>query len=259
MKFSVLASGSKGNLTYIESKYAKIIIDAGISYREATKRALQLNINLDDIDAIVITHEHRDHIGFLPSFLKRTQATLYINKDSLLNMNGGILERLDGYKVKFIEADKPFKIKDLTIVPLLLSHDSINCFGFHIINEHLRLTYITDTGFLPVKYFDHLADSHAIIIESNHDIELLHESNRPIELKRRILSAQGHMSNRICSQIIKAIISPKIKYIVLAHLSEEVNTSELALGCVYSMIEPIYYEKILVAKQHEALQLLSLE
>ncbi|NLM32650.1 MAG: MBL fold metallo-hydrolase [Acholeplasmataceae bacterium] len=259
MKFCVLASGSKGNLTYIETNNTKILIDAGISYQEAKRRAQSKNIDFDEIQAIFITHEHYDHVAYLPTFLKRTQATLYINKKSLIKMNGQILEKLNGHKVRFLEADQSITINDIEITPLLLSHDSANCFGFHFVSPTHKLTYVVDTGFVPLKYFELLSKSDAFIIESNHDIEMLHESNRPIELKRRILSSSGHMSNRICSQIIKAVINSKNQYVVLAHLSEEVNTEEIALQTLFSMVALPKNTKILVAKQYEPLDLIILE
>lgn len=258
MKFCILASGSRGNMTYIETKDSKILIDAGISFLEASRRAKEKNIDLSQIDAIVITHEHRDHIGFLPTFLKKTNAVLYISKKSLAYMNGNILSKLNGYRVIYLEEEKSYKIKSFKIFPLLLSHDSVNCFGFLIEGNQKKLFYATDTGFLPVKYFDYLKTSDAIIIESNHDIELLNQSSRPRILKDRILSARGHMSNYICAQILKSVVNEVNKYIVLAHLSEECNNESLALETIYSLLDKEYHDRVMIAKQHESLEIICL-
>ena len=127
MKYQVLASGSKGNLTYIEAGGAKVLVDAGISFKQAV---LRCNIKFSDIDAIIITHEHADHVKHLDMFLKKTKATLYINKNSLdevIKKNGLNVKDKD---IKLIEANEKYKIKDLIFMPLILSHDVANCFGF---------------------------------------------------------------------------------------------------------------------------------
>lgn len=258
MRFCVLASGSRGNMTYIENQGTKILIDAGISFLEASRRAQQQEIDLSTIDAIFITHEHRDHIGFLPTLLKKTQAVLYISQQSLAYITPSILSKLDGYKVVYLEEGVTYKLNGFKILPILLSHDSVNCFGFIIEANNKRLFYATDTGFLPIKYFDYLKKSDAIIIESNHDIELLNQCDRPRELKNRILSARGHMSNYICAQILKSVVNEYNRFIILAHLSEECNSEEIALETIYSLLDRDYHNRILLASQSIALKVIEL-
>jgi phosphoribosyl 1,2-cyclic phosphodiesterase len=250
MKFCVLASGSKGNMTYIESSSSKILIDAGISYKEASLRS---NIDFTNLDAILITHEHSDHICGLITMAKKTNAPIYVHEDTYNVIKSRYKEKLVGLKVSIIEANKKYQIKDLRFLTLRLSHDSACCLGFIFVDDKNSLGYITDTGFLPIPYIDLLKKVDALIIEANHDVEMLHNSNRPWMLKERILSIEGHMSNYISGQIIKTVLSAhKLKMLVLAHLSEECNTEEIAIDTILSTIEGDYLPKIMVAHQHQA-------
>lgn len=250
MKFCVIASGSKGNMTYIETKDTKILVDVGISYKEAN---LRTNIDFNCLDAILITHEHTDHIYGLITMARKSGAIIYVQEDTYESLKRKYKEKLIGLKVSIIDANKKYQIKDITFLTLRLSHDAVNCLGFIFVNEKSSLAYITDTGFLPIPYIDLLKKVDALIIEANHDVEMLHNSNRPWMLKERILSIEGHMSNYISGQIIKTVLSAhKLKMLVLAHLSEECNTEEIAIDTILSTIEGDYLPKIMVAHQHQA-------
>lgn len=252
MKFCTIASGSKGNMLYIETKNAKVLLDIGISLREATKRVEDKDINFNDIDAIIISHEHSDHVRFLPTFVKRTNAIVYINEASFNNISYSIKSKLDNINVKFIEENKKYKIKDLEIYTLKLSHDSINNFGFIFVEGNSRLAYFTDTGFLPLKYVEIIKDVDALIIECNHDITMLMESSRPANLKQRILSQNGHMSNQICLQILLSVLNERHKIVLLAHLSEDCNSYDLVERDVIAEAKKICNTPIEIAMQYEA-------
>lgn len=252
MKFCTISSGSKGNMVYIETETTKVILDVGISFREANIRIQEKDINFEDIDAIIISHEHSDHVRFLGTFLKKTKAVLYINELSFNNLSYTVKSTLDNIKVKFIEENKIYKIKDLEILTLKLSHDSANIFGFIFIEGNKRLAYITDTGFLPLQYINILKDIDALIIECNHDITMLMESNRSLDLKHRILSPKGHMSNHICLQILLSILNERHKIVMLAHLSEDCNSIELVESDVINEAKKICNTKIEIASQWEA-------
>ncbi len=140
---------------------------------------------------------------------------------------------------------------------LKLSHDTSSCYGFIFAHQKRSLAYITDTGFLPLPYIELLKKVDHLIIESNHDIVMLNESDRTWALKQRILSVRGHMSNYICAQIINTVVQEKrLKTVILAHLSEECNTEELAVDTVLAAIKGDYVPEIKVAKQYEALELI---
>lgn len=254
MKFCVIASGSKGNMTYVETHQVRILIDAGISFLEAKKR---VDVDLNQLDAILITHEHIDHIKYATAIAKKTNAVVYIHQESFRVVRDKQKDFLDGVQVKFIESNAKYVIKDLTFLTLRLSHDSISCLGFIFQNEKRHLGYITDTGFLPIPYIELLKKVDSIIIESNHDIEMLNESERPWVLKNRIFSVRGHMSNYICGQILDSIIqAQRLSQIVLAHISEDCNTEEIAVDTVLSLIEREPIPSIIVAKQYQATALL---
>lgn len=254
MKYQIIASGSKGNLIYVEAGGAKILIDAGISFKQATSRS---NFDYKDIDAILVTHEHSDHIAHLAMYLKKTGATLFVNKETF----GEIVHRQGfdyaKYDIKFIEANNKYKIKDLIFSPIILSHDVKNCFGFIFVYKKASLAYIADTGFIKTPYITVLKNVRHLIIESNHDIEMLNNSSRPRELKNRILSIYGHMSNITCGEVLNKILESKnLECVTLAHLSEECNTPELAVDTVLEKINSDYLPKINVAMQNVALPIM---
>lgn len=252
MKFCVVGSGSKGNLVYIETDDVRVILDVGISLREAKRRIDVNEIDFSKVDAIIISHEHMDHVSFLRTYLKHTNAVLYINELSFENLPYTVRRNLDNVKVRFIDANKIYKIKDLEIMTLELSHDSSNTFGFIFKNGNSKLGYITDTGFVPVQYIELLKDLDGLIIECNHDVELLMECDRPQYLKQRILSSKGHMSNHICLQVLLSILNEKHKIVLLAHLSQDCNSEEIVKEEVIKEASKKYNTKIKIAYQYEA-------
>ena len=252
MRYCVLASGSKGNMTYIETKKSRILIDAGISLREAKKR---LDVDYDNVDAILITHAHSDHVSGLVTIAKKADCTVFLTRETFNIIARKYNEKMLDLKVVFIEPNVKFSIKDLNILPLRLSHDSVSCLGFVLVSNKASMGYITDTGFIPIPYISLLKNVDSLVIESNHDIEMLHSSSRPWILKERILSADGHMSNYICGQVLSSILeSKKLKSVVLAHLSEEVNNEDIAVSTVIESIKGDYLPEIYVAKQRERLE-----
>lgn len=256
MRFQVLASGSKGNMTYIESKDTHIILDGGLSFKEIDARS---NIDYNNIDAILVTHSHIDHTSALIRLLKRTKATLYTNKIVVEEL---VKKKYDfsGIKIQYIENNKKYKIKDISFFTLELSHDVGNCNGFIFASEKETLAYVTDTGLVPLIYMDLLSRVDSLIIEANHDIEMLNESDRPWTLKQRILSFKGHLSNITCGEVINKLLeNKKISQIVLAHLSEECNDERLAIDTVMSLIEGDYLPKFYIANQWKSLPLLDVK
>lgn len=258
MKFQVIASGSKGNLTYIETAEAKIIVDAGITYNRFIKN-LDDSILLDRIDAIFITHEHYDHVSGLVSIMSKSDAILYIHQDSFNFLNEKIKEKIPLDRVCFIEDNKKYKVKDFFVYTMQLNHYSMHCLGFVFEHKNNRLAYITDTGFVPEVYLDVLKNVDVLIIEANHDIEMLLESERDQFLKARILSEVGHISNLICKDILRTVVSERLKHIVLAHASEECNSKEAILETIKNGLDVIYHERIMIAKQNESIALVILE
>ena len=251
MKVIVLASGSKGNATYIESGNTRFLIDAGISYKQIKERLQETNIKLKELNAIFVTHEHADHVKHSTTVLEKTHAHLYINKKSFDALDGKVRSYLTMFPIHLIEKDTKYCLNDLFVVPINMSHDAKNTFGYFIKTPDHTAAYLTDTGFVEEKYFPILRTIEILIVESNHNVEMLMASKRIWPLKQRILSSKGHLSNENCHDLLKKIMSNNTKYVILAHLSEECNTEDLA----YQASCPLFINsktKLLIAKQHEA-------
>lgn len=257
MKFCVINSGSSGNMTYVEYNGGAILIDAGITLTRAKKMA---DLDYSKVKAIFITHEHIDHIHYLDTISKKLNIPIYIHKKCFKGIFKNLLTKLkqNNALIFFIDEDSHYDLFDLDIYTLKLSHDSKACLGFLFIEKETekKLMYITDTGFFPTNYIPLAKTVDGLIIEANHDIEMLVESGRPYYLIQRILSPEGHMSNYICYQLLKEVCSD-IKVIVLAHLSKDCNSLE----CVKrDILDPLkdYKGKIVIASRYEATKLIKL-
>lgn len=247
MKILVLASGSKGNSTYIEYKNTKILIDLGISSSSLDKKLGEINVNAEELDGVLITHTHADHVGGLKTFTKRHNTTIYLTDIMYSDLNINIPN------YKFVDSDN-FRINDIEIEVIKTSHDTNDSMGF-IIKADKELVYITDTGYINKKYFKEIYDKNVYIFESNHDIEMLIDGKYPHYLKQRILSDKGHLSNKDSSYYLSKLTGNNTSHIVLAHLSEDNNTEQKALDALYSALnkENKQIDNILVANQKESI------
>lgn len=252
MKVSVLSSGSKGNTTYIETKNAKILIDAGNSSKYILEKLQELNVNPNDIDAILITHIHVDHVKGLPVLLKKINPCVYMTEKM-----HSYLDYIENYTI--IETDT-ITIKDIEVNVIKTSHDTDDSVGYIINNEGKSIVYITDTGYINRKYFDLLKNRNIYIMESNHDVEMLNNGKYPFELRQRILSDKGHLSNYDSAKYLSTFIGNNTKYILLAHLSEENNTQELAYDTLNERLnkENIHVDNIIIAKQNQETELINI-
>lgn len=248
MKIKVLASGSKGNCSLIETASARFLIDIGITYQRLKKELEKMNLNLDDIDALLLTHAHNDHTSGLKVLLKHTNFKIYANKDIIKELTVDI----DKKRIELYDSIMHLNSTELTIFKT--SHDAKGSVGFLIIDDGSSLVYITDTGYLNRKYFKLLTNRNIYYIESNHDEKMLMDGPYPYYLKQRILSDEGHLSNETTSKYLKKLVGDSTKYIILAHLSEHNNKEELAYTTTRVALQDRSDIKILVAKQNEALE-----
>ena len=248
MKIKVLASGSKGNCSLIETASARFLIDIGITYQRLKKELEKMNLNLDDIDALLLTHAHNDHTSGLKVLLKHTNFKIYANKDIIKELTVDI----DKERIELYDSIMHLNSTELTIFKT--SHDAKGSVGFLIIDDGSSLVYITDTGYLNRKYFKLLTNRNIYYIESNHDEKMLMDGPYPYYLKQRILSDEGHLSNETTSKYLKKLVGDSTKYIILAHLSEHNNKEELAYTTTRVALQDRSDIKILVAKQTEALE-----
>ena len=252
MKVIVLSSGSKGNTTYIETSNTRILIDAGNTCKYILNKLEEHNIDPTAIDAILITHTHVDHIKGLSVLLKKINPCVYITEKM-----HPYLEYLENYH---IITDNNIKIKDMLIEVIKTSHDTEDSVGYIINNENKSVVYITDTGYINKKYFEILKNRDIYIMESNHDIEMLNNSSYPFATRQRILSDKGHLSNYDSAKYLSNFIGNKTKYILLAHLSEENNTKELAYNTLTDRLnkENIQVENIIITSQNKETEFITI-
>lgn len=229
MKITVLASGSGGNTTYLQTGNTKILIDCGISYRQITNRLHQRNLTSENLDGILITHEHGDHIKGLDVTLRRHETACYLTEKTHEGMFHKISDNIHPSKLRYITPYEEFTINELSILPISVSHDSSDAVGFIIQAEGKKIVYITDIGYLPKTDYDLLKNADMYIFESNYDVTMLFTSNRPFYLKQRIDSVKGHLSNNDSAYNLAQLVGNKTKHIILAHRSKECNTNETVL------------------------------
>ena len=215
MKILVVRSGSKGNATLVYDEGRLLLIDMGICQRDLKEAVNSLGKNLIDIEAMLLTHEHSDHTAGI-KYLE--PLTIYCTKGTY-----------DAPNVEEINPYEKFKIGHLEITPVSTSHDVNNPLGFVIKNKTEKLVYLTDSGKIPAKTLLKLKNADYYVFESNHDVEMLWNTNRPYLLKRRILSDKGHLSNEQSANYLIKLVGPKTKEIILAHLSEEANSPDICL------------------------------
>lgn len=241
MKFYIFSSGSKGNATLIVDKSVHILIDLGISQKKLCKHLDELNLTLADIDFILLTHEHIDHIRGLE------------NLENIEIYGGKNTYKCDRYHV--IEPYTPLKYKHMEILPIETSHDAYNPLGFIFKNGKEKLVYITDTGFISEKNMCLAKNANYYILESNHDRKMLLKTARPKFVKDRIMSEFGHLSNEDSALYLSEMIGDKTSQVVLAHVSMEANTYDLPKIVCCNFLKKkkidIAKIKIIVAKQYE--------
>lgn len=252
MKVCVLSSGSKGNTTYIETKKTKILLDCGNSAKYIIEKLASINVDPKEIDAIFITHVHSDHIKGLQILLKKINPKVYMTKEMY-----PYLEYVTNYE--FIESDL-INLKDIKVEVIKTSHDADSSVGYIVNNMDNSVVYLTDTGYINKKYFDILTNRNIYIFESNHDVEMLNNGSYPFELRKRILSDKGHLSNYDSAKYLASFIGPNTKTIILAHLSEENNTETLALETLKKRLnkEQINFDNIMIAKQNKMTELITI-
>jgi len=227
MNVTVLASGSGGNVTYFESGTTKLLIDCGITYRQIIQRLSTHNLDLTNLDGILITHEHSDHIKGLDVTLKRHDTTFFLTKDTFLGMHNRVRDNLNTNQAFFIDPFQAITIGDVIVTPISISHDASDAVGYVIEAEGKKLVYVTDIGYLPQRDHELFEGADIYIFESNYDVTMLFTSNRPFYLKQRIDSVKGHMSNTDSAYNLAQLVRPNTKHIILAHRSRECNTDEL--------------------------------
>lgn len=231
MKISMIASGSKGNMCYVESEGTKILIDCGISAKRMTKYFDEHGISYD-FDAILITHEHTDHVSNIKNVSKKLNCPVYMTSGT----KRGIIEKysrngispIDECDVRIIGNHTSFDVANLKVRSFPTFHDVYDPTGFVLEDSKSKLVYITDTGYVPQVLYNELANADIYVMETNHDPDMLMQcESRPYETRIRILGDEGHMSNEDALDMLAHVIGDSTKLVFYAHISEECNLNEL--------------------------------
>ncbi len=240
MEYHILASGSKGNSVFIWEQGVGILIDCGISKRQLIKRLTSVSHDLDEINYVLLTHDHSDHNKYISIF----------NEDIVYCGKGCIPDMMDSQELV------PYQDKQLahyTITPLAISHDATSPLAFSIRGEQEKILYMTDTGYVSKKNEKYMTNHEYYIMESNHDVEMLMDTARPYFIKQRIASDIGHMNNEYSASVMARVIGKQTKEITLAHLSGEANSPDKALTAYQQIFDShqISFSNIRVASQQE--------
>lgn len=250
MQACVLSSGSKGNCTYVETKQHKILIDVGTSCSYIEKSLKNINVLPQEIDTILITHAHVDHVAGLKVFAKKYHPKIYLTSLILEE----IKDKIDN--INYI--DEELNLDDTKVIAIKTSHDTKDSNAYIVEEDNSSLVNITDTGYINEKYFEKLKNRSIYIFESNHDVEMLmNNPHYPHHIKNRIMGDKGHLSNKDSAYYLSKLIGNNTKKVVLAHLSEHNNTPSLALETLQNTLHKknIQFKNIEIAKQNEQTEL----
>jgi phosphoribosyl 1,2-cyclic phosphodiesterase len=231
--FCPLASGSKGNCIYFGTKKTKILIDCGLSGKAIKEKLAEIGVDLDDIQAILITHEHTDHIAGLRTLAFKHNIPVLANSETAKGIYAA-LQMCPRFKI--FTTGETFVFEDIAIHPFSIQHDTPDPVAFTLQVDGVKVGICTDLGFASTLVRYHLQDCDYLYIESNHEPAMVHACSRPPIYKQRVLSRSGHLSNEACATLLSEIIHPKLKHIHLAHLSQECNTPQTALKHVHDKI-----------------------
>ena len=253
MRFIPLCSGSSGNSTYIEAGSARLLIDAGLSCRRITELMRSVGADPAALTAILITHEHTDHIRGVNILSKKYRIPVYANQKTWIAMRGQLKDVAPGLVCVF-ENDKPFYIGGVSILPFSGHHDSVSIANFVITHGGKSAAVCTDIGHIDQRILDTLAGCELVLLEANHDVDMLMAGSYPYLLKKRILSGVGHLCNEDCGKALVKLYARGLKSAILGHLSEENNSPELALITVHSLLEEAGIDgkmQVALAKRYE--------
>ncbi len=259
-KICCLYSGSKGNSTFVSAGGAKILIDAGRSAKALCSALCSIGVNIDDIDAIFITHEHTDHVSALQVLSHKHRIPIHMLINSAQVFNGLCDEKLCDCLTLYRGNSFETQVNGLTVKAFPTPHDSRAAVGYRFEfdgdnGEKFSVAVSTDTGYVTETMRENLLGCTAVVIESNHDLQMLIDGPYPYELKQRIRSKHGHLSNSDCAALASELYENGTEHIMLAHLSEENNLPELAFNEVFTAIADDSFD-LKVARQDEPVWLI---
>lgn len=256
MRFSVLGSGSKGNCTLVEAGTTRLLIDNGFSGKELIARLHSIDVRPETLTAIVVTHEHDDHVKGIGVVSRRFNLPVYANAATHRAAEqrvGQVRERHE------FGTGESFTINDLHIHPFAVSHDTADPVGFVVSDGRSALGYCTDTGTITWLIRHHLRNCRALVLEANHDLQMLQQGPYPFPLKQRVLSIQGHLANNDSLEFAGCLINERLRALVLAHLSEINNDPNLVRAEARRRLPTGEGVQVFVAEQWRAGPVLEIE
>jgi phosphoribosyl 1,2-cyclic phosphodiesterase len=262
---SVLASGSRGNSAVVSTSRTSILVDAGISCREIFKRMRAAGEDPRSLSAILITHEHNDHVYGLWTLAKKLQIPLYMTGATHQHWAGSVRNEKGELpaltKLEKFCSGRSFQIGDIAVTPFTIPHDAADPVGFTFRAEGVKVGFATDLGYLSPNVCDHLRGSDVLVIESNHDLEMLRGGPYPWSVKQRVMSRVGHLSNDALAHFFAGDYDGSASFVVLAHLSEQNNHPEIARRAAEKALGPrqtLLHNRVMLARQSEPMEAIRL-
>jgi phosphoribosyl 1,2-cyclic phosphodiesterase len=236
MLFSPLCSGSSGNASFVEAGGVRLLVDAGVPARRMKELMDMIDIAPDTLSAILVTHEHSDHVSGVGVLSRRYDLPVFAAAECWEHMPKSIGE-IAPKNVRVFEPDRDFYLKQLCVHPFSTPHDAAHAVGYTFVHDGKKLSIMTDIGHVSNVMLDAVAYSDLILLEANHDVDMLKAGSYPYPLKMRILSSHGHLCNEDAGLVLQKLHARGVKNAILGHLSQENNTPELALVTVQSVLE----------------------
>ncbi len=243
LHFCSFASGSSGNCYMAKSETTTILIDVGITGKRILGSLQDQGLLAQEVDGILITHEHIDHVKSLKMLSKKASCAKVFGSAGTLN---AVMDKIEGDKARAVRPSERFQIGDITVAAFPLSHDAAEPMGFSLIHGGRQLTIVTDTGYISEEIFSHIEKANLLVLEANHEVNILKMGAYPYYLKRRILGDEGHLSNEAAGDCLCRMLKARqekqvqdVPTVILAHLSKENNTP----GQAYLTIRNILFEE----------------
>jgi phosphoribosyl 1,2-cyclic phosphodiesterase len=244
VKLCVLASGSSGNCTFIATGSTRILVDAGLSRREIASRLEAIGERPEALDAILVSHEHSDHVSGLPVLVRAVKAPVYLSELTAPAIEWGEAEP----SIVTFQAGSRFTIGDIEVRSFTLPHDAADPVGFTFSACGVKIGVVTDLGYIPESVKHHLKGTDLLVLESNHDLEMLKVGPYPWSVKQRVMSRKGHLSNDLVCEFIGADLDRSVSLLVLGHLSENNNHPELVrIGAMQALQRRALSPRLVVA------------
>jgi len=262
LRLTVLASGSKGNCAIVASSRTRLLVDAGLSCRETLKRMAAAGEDPHGLTAILISHEHSDHVAGLPVLARKLKLPVYMTgatNDTWGRQCGAKQTHVD--RLELFISGHSFQIGDIQVTPFTIPHDATDPVAFTFRVDGVKAAIVTDLGYIPASVCDNIRDCDVLMVESNHDLEMLRIGRYPWSVKQRVMSRVGHLSNAALAEFFSSDYDGGAAFVVLAHLSEENNHPEIARSTAERALAPrrsLLHNRLMLASQWQALEAIRL-